>query len=99
VVVQPVRVPGDRGRREAFGLLVSEVEPESPAAAASLMVGDILLGTEVKKFGSVGDLARALDGAGLRLLRLEFLRGDYTRVRRVTVQLDAAQTHRSVAAA
>ena len=99
VVVQAVRVPGDRGRREAFGLLVAEVEPESPAAAASLLAGDILLGTEERRFVSAGDLARALDGTGLRLLRLEFLRGDYTRVRRVTVQLGGAQTHRGAAAA
>ncbi len=33
------------------------------------------------------DLAKAMDGQGLRLLRIEFLRGNYSRVRRVTVQL------------
>jgi serine protease Do len=98
VMVRPVGVPGDRGRREAFGLLVAEVEQESPAAAASLLAGDILLGTEGGRFASAGDLERALDGNGLRLLRLEFLRGDYTRVRRVTVQLGAAQTQRRAAA-
>jgi hypothetical protein len=51
------------------------------------MAGDILLGTEEKRFQSIEDLARAMDGQGLRLLRFEFLRGDYSRVRRVTVQL------------
>ena len=99
VVVQPVRVPRDRARREAFGLLVVEVEPRSPASAASLLAGDILLGTEGRRFASPSDLARSLEGSGPRLLRLEFLRGDYTRVRRVTVQLGLPQTQRSAAAA
>ena len=30
------------------------------------------------------DLAKAMDGQGLRLLRIEFLRGNYSQVRRVT---------------
>ncbi len=85
VSVYPVRLPRANGR--AFGLVLLEVEPGSPAAQASLMTGDILLGTEEKSFQSIDDLARAIDGEGLRLLRLEFLRGDYSRVRRVTVQL------------
>ncbi len=85
VTVHPVRLPRANGR--ALGLVLLEVEPGSPAAQASLMTGDILLGTEEKSFQSIDDLARAIDGEGLRLLRLEFLRGDYSRVRRVTVQL------------
>jgi S1-C subfamily serine protease len=80
-----VRLPRANGHK--FGLVLLEVEPGSPAAQASLMAGDILLGTEEKSFQSIGDLARAIDGQGPRLLRFEFLRGDYTRVRRVTVQL------------
>jgi serine protease Do len=85
VTLHPVRLPRANGR--AFGLLLLEVEPGSPAAQASLMAGDILLGTQEKRFQSIDDLARAMDGQGLRLLRLEFLRGDYSRVRRVTVRL------------
>ncbi len=85
VSVYPVRLPRANGR--AFGLVLLEVEPGSPAAQASLMAGDILLGTEERPFQSIDDLAGAIDGEGLRLLRLEFLRGDYSRVRRVTVQL------------
>jgi serine protease Do len=85
VTVHPVRLP--RANGHAFGLVLLEVEPGSPAAQASLMAGDILLGTEEKRFQSIEDLARAIDGQGLRLLRFEFLRGDYLRVRRVTVQL------------
>jgi serine protease Do len=84
VTVHPVRLPRANGK---FGLVLLEVEPGSPAAQASLMAGDILLGTDEKPFQSVDDLSRAMDGQGLRLLRLEFVRGDYSRVRRVTVQL------------
>ena len=85
VTVHPVRLPRANGYK--FGLVLLEVEPGSPAAQASLMAGDILLGTEEKPFQSIDDLAKAMDGQGLCLLRLEFLRGNYSRVRRVTVQL------------
>jgi serine protease Do len=85
VAVHPVRLPRASGHQ--FGLVLLEVEPGSPAAQASLMAGDILLGAEGKPFQSLDDLAAAMDGQGPRLLRFEFLRGDYSRVRRVTVQL------------
>jgi serine protease Do len=85
VTVHPVRLP--RANGHAFGLVLLEVEPGSPAAQASLMAGDILLGTEEEPFRSIEDLARAIDGVGFRLLRLQFLRGSYSRVRRVTVKL------------
>jgi serine protease Do len=85
VAVHPVRLP--RASGHAFGLVLLEVEPGSPAAQASLLAGDILLGTEEKSFQAIDDLASAIDGQGFRLLRLEFLRGDYSRLRRVTVQL------------
>jgi len=51
------------------------------------MPGDILLGMEESPFSSVADLAQAIAGTSPRLLRLKFLRGDYSRVRRVTVRL------------
>jgi S1-C subfamily serine protease len=68
-------------------LVVLEVAPGSPAANASLMPGDILLGTEERPFTSIDHLSQVLRGSGPRLERLEFLRGDYLRVRRVSVQL------------
>jgi serine protease Do len=85
VTLHPVRLPRLNGR--TFGLVLLEVEPGSPAGQASLMAGDILLGTEEEPFRSIEDLARAIDGVGFRLLRLQFLRGSYSRVRRVTVRL------------
>jgi len=97
VAVHPVRLP--RANGHAFGLVLLEVEPGSPAAQASLMAGDILLGTEEKGFQSVEYLAAAIDGQGSRLLRLEFLRGDYSRVRRVTVRLGDSNDGKDVIAA
>lgn len=87
VTVHPAFIPSPVSRAKTFGLVVLEVEPESPADRASLLPGDILLGSEEQRFASLEDLARALKGCGPRLLRLEFLRGDYQRVRRVAVQL------------
>jgi serine protease Do len=88
VAVHPVRLPRHTGL--TFGLVLLEVDPGSPAALASLMAGDILLGTEGEPFSSIEDLARAIDGIGLRLLRLRFLRGSYSKVRHVTVRLGIA---------
>lgn len=90
VTVRPVRIPRSN-MAEGFGLVLLEVESHSPASNASLLPGDILLGTEEKAFQSLGDLGKVLEGSGQRLLRLEFLRGDYSRVRRVTVQLGGQQ--------
>jgi len=88
VSVMPARLPRSIGGRR-FALVVAAVEPGTPGARASLLPGDILLGTEEKRFTSVRDLAEALQCDAEYLLRLEFLRGDYERVRRVSVQLVA----------
>jgi serine protease Do len=88
VSVVPVRMPRPIAGRK-FGLVLAAVEPGTPAASASLLPGDILLGTEQKRFTSVSNLAEALQGDAAAVLRLEFLRGDYDRVRRVSVQLAA----------
>jgi len=99
VTVHPAFVPRPDSRSKAFGVVILEVAPDSPAALASLLPGDILLGTEERRFASLQDLARALQGSGLRVLRLEFLRGDYKRIRRVTIQLGNPLAARSSAAA
>jgi serine protease Do len=95
VTVSPVRLPTSSESR--VGLTLLEVEDGSPAALASLMPGDILIGTEHSWFSSVDDLAVALEGNEPRILRLRFLRGDYHKVRRVTVSLSSAG-RRSIAA-
>jgi serine protease Do len=101
VTVHPVRIPESRSRAggPTFGLVLLEVEKGSPAFLASLLPGDILLGTEQKAFKSVGDLWELLTGTSARLLRLEFLRGDYSAIRRVTIQLGGQHASRSSAAA
>ena len=99
VTLYPVQVPRSRSRAKTFGLLVLNVEPGSPAASATLLPGDILLGTEEKPFALLEDLSRALRGSGPRVLRLEFLRGDYARLRRVTIQLGSRTSSGSCAAA
>jgi len=97
VSLHPVTVPRPKGRQ--FGLLIIEMEPGSPAALASLMPGDILLGTQEGELHSVHDLAHALAEGSPRLLRLEFLRGDYERIRRVTVQLGSRAAGKNAVAA
>jgi len=99
VSVAPVRVPRPGSRAKSFGLVLLEVEPDSPAANASLLPGDILLGTDEKSFSSLEDLSTSLQGKGPRLLRLAFLRGNYDRFRRVTVQLGGQRVPRGAAAA
>lgn len=83
--VYPTQIPS-LGRK-LFGLVVLEIQQGSPAATASLLPGDILLGTEEQRFASVNDLCRLLEGSGTRQVRLEFLRGNYDRVRKVTLLL------------
>ena len=99
VTVHPAIIPSPVSRAKTFGLVILELEPESPAGLASLLPGDILLGTEEKRFASLEDLAGALKGSGPRVLRLEFLRGDYQRVRRVAIQLGDQLPRRSSVAA
>jgi S1-C subfamily serine protease len=54
-------------------------------------LGDILLGAEDQRFADIADLRGLLEGAGARQVRLEFLRGDYNRIRKVTVLLGSAR--------
>jgi S1-C subfamily serine protease len=79
--------------------VILEVEPGSPADLASLLPGDILLGAEDKAFAAIDDLAESLQGGGPRILRVEFLRGDYAKTRRVAVQLGTPLPERSPVAA
>ena len=99
VTLHPALVPQNTGTGKQFGLVLLEVEPGSPADLASLMPGDILVGTDEKAFAAIDDLAAALHDNRPRMLRIEFLRGDYTKIRRVTVQLGTQLPARSPVAA
>lgn len=85
VRVAAVRLP--RGNGRVLGLLIIGMEQGSAAENASLMLGDILLGTGDAAFASLGDLGDAVQNAAGGVLRLDFLRGDYAKVRRVSVRL------------
>jgi len=99
VTVHPALIPRSAGGAKTFGLVILEVEPGGPADLASLLPGDILIGAEEKSFTAIEDLAQALQGGSPRVLRIEFLRGDYSKIRRVTVQLGTALSARSSVAA
>jgi serine protease Do len=99
VTIHPAQIPRGAGSGKRFGLVVLEIEPGSPADLASLLPGDILLGAEGKIFSAVEDLANALRGGGSRVVRFEFLRGDYAKLRHVAVQLGTATPARNSVAA
>ena len=93
IVARPFEM--NRMGRDGLGLMILEVSQDGPAAMASLMPGDILIGVGDKGWDSIDDFEEALDDAGDRLIRLQFLRGDRTKVRTVAVQL---RSHTRVAA-
>ena len=83
VTIQPVTL----NRRGALGLLVLSVEPGSAAEQASLLMGDVLVGTAEGAFTSPADLPDAVADAGSGRLKLRFLRGDRKREREVVLAL------------
>lgn len=69
------------------GVLVSEVEPESPAARAGLQVGDIITQAAGESVDSIGDLVREVRGKKKgESLDLEVSRGGSTKRMTVTVE-------------
>jgi serine protease Do len=83
VSVRPVRP----NRRSGFGLLILGVDHESPAEQASLLIGDLLIGTQTTTFTTAADLVDAIADADSGRLTLRFLRGDNAREREVVVSL------------
>ena len=73
-------------QRPSVGYVVLEVAPGSAAGRASLMPGDVLIGTAERWFTHSHDLGVLLD-SGAPTLNLRFLRGERSRWREVTVQL------------
>ena len=72
------------------GLLLLDVESGAAAGQASLRPGDVLVGSGNLRFGSPDELYEAIERAAGRdpgELRLQFLRGDPSVVREVTVRL------------
>ena len=74
VTIQPVLLPL-RGRG-VLGLLLLEIQPNSLAASAGLLTGDVLIGTAGQFFQRTTDLAQALWQLNPGdTLQLDFLRG------------------------
>ena len=84
VTVRPV--PAED--RRSVALVVLEVSPRGAGAAASLLIGDLLLGVNGRRFRSVDDLADAIEGAASGVLTLQFARGEHRNVREVAVRLE-----------
>jgi S1-C subfamily serine protease len=68
--------PSPLGREQSAGLLIVGVEPESPAASAGIMVGDILVGFAGRETSDHEDLLeQLLAGMGGKTVHVELLRG------------------------
>jgi serine protease Do len=74
VMLQPVVVRLQR--QEIAGMLVLETLPDSPAAGAGLIMGDVLIGSGGRFFGEAADLATVLNDIGVGgIVHLDVLRG------------------------
>jgi serine protease Do len=82
ITVRPVRID----RRSSIGLVILSVDEGSPAAQASLLIGDLLTGTDKAPFTTTADLADAIAESDSRL-KLRFFRGDRAREREVVISL------------
>jgi serine protease Do len=72
----------------ASGLLVMEIEPNSVAEQASLLIGDVLTALNGRNLQNYEDLADGLAASGA-IARIGFLRGGAARRREVAVHLRA----------
>jgi serine protease Do len=82
VTIRPVG-----GRNGQTGLMILEIEENSPAEKSSLLPGDILAGANGHKFRDTDDLQSAMDEAADALLHVEFYRAGKPELRRVAVEL------------
>ena len=85
VTLRPVPVTAEG--REQLGLMILELVPDGAASRASLLPGDILVGADGRFFSALEDLEDALQGSAERVLRLQFVRGDPSKLRSVAIQL------------
>jgi len=84
VIVRPVSIPSER----APGYLILETTAGAPAEKASLLMGDLLIGVNGRRFLNFSDLERAIDSATDGRLTLQFRRGGRSQERSVTIQLN-----------
>lgn len=84
IAVRPVTVKFRS--RQSPGLVVLQVTPDSPAQRASLMIGDVIVGSGGKLFETAGDLSWALETTQ-GSVQLKFLRGDRRTIRETTASV------------
>ena len=64
------------GRSQAFGLLISQVSPQSPADTAGLLVGDVLVAFDGQPIEDADELVTRLRGSGVgKAVPITVLRG------------------------
>jgi serine protease Do len=85
IVARPVQIAASG--KPQLGLLILEIMKNGAADRASLMLGDIVIGANGRTLDSMEDLEQVLEGAGERVVRVQFLRGDRTIVRTVAIRL------------
>jgi serine protease Do len=85
VTIRPVWITAIGNER--LGLLIVEIAKNGAASIASLMRGDILIGVDGKYFHAIEDFENLLQCTGECLVRLNFLRGDRSHLRTVSVRL------------
>ena len=81
------RVPLSLNGSPHIGLVIMEIQRESSAEAAALLPGDIIIGVNDRLFLNVTDVDEAFRSEGERMMRLQFVRGDRTHIRSVTLVL------------
>ncbi|MBD2099897.1 S1C family serine protease [Leptolyngbya sp. FACHB-261] len=78
--IQALPVQVSSGRKASWGLLILAISPGSATAAADLLIGDVLLGVEGRRFSSPNDLVKILRSTSLDTsLRVELARAGQTR--------------------
>jgi serine protease Do len=82
-------------RRKGVGLVILKVDQGSPAEQASLLIGDVLIGTRESNFETAGDLGDSVTATGAGILHLRFLRGNSLREREVPVALEGRSGKRA----
>ncbi len=90
VTLRPI--PITAAGRERLGLMILELVPDGAASRASLLPGDILVGAEGRFFSALEDLEDALQASSERVVRLQFLRADPSKIRTVAVRLNASNS-------
>lgn len=85
VVTGPVQI-SVRGTAR-LGFMILEIVKDSAAEAASLTLGDIVIGANGHTLNSLEDLEQVLEGTGERVVRLQFVRGERSNIRTVAVRL------------